>query len=450
MTNQSAKNLISEYLSAKLAAGENPMLDEAMHEQMESPEQEAAEHMPGGYEEGADEPMEDMGGMEGMGGDAVEHALSQLSPDQVEQLASELSQDMQTPGSEGSGEIGDLASAIEQHLSQNPEASAPGVAPEKAAALSFIKSASYIEGFLNQAIEDGANIKQAVDLYDSALTQTVQSLKTAETESRDSVKIASYYDGVFERALEYGYTVKEAEAIVHAAMSKESGIKDMAKGVKKTVRKGMEGVKKYVDKKNYQDFDKRINKFPAARKQVEIRKNEAKAKGRIEGGVGGALAAGGVAALASGKKEQKEKKSSLKGDQHKLDVDNDGKIESADLKKLRQQKDKTAAYCEGLFKRALEYGFSEQEALALVDSAIEKSAFFRGKSNLEKIVDSAKKTYKSEPVQKGIEKAREFAGKNKSELAAGGVGYLYGRSRGKADSDSETKDRLLDRLEDKK
>jgi hypothetical protein len=450
MTNQSAKNLISEYLSAKLAAGENPMLDEAMHEQMESPAQEAEEHMPGGYEEGEMEPMEGMGDMGGSEGDAVEHALSQLSPEQVEQLASELSQDMQTPGSEDSGEIGDLASAIEQHLAQNPEASAPGIAPEKAAALSFVKSASYIEGFLNEAIEGGANIKQAVDLYDSALTQTVQSLKTAEIESKESVKIASYYDGVFERALDYGYTVKEAEAIVYAAMSKESGIKDIAKGVKKTVRKGLEGIRKHVEKKTYENFDKRINKYPAARKQVEIRKNEAKAKGRVEGGVGGALAAGGVAALASGKKEEKEKKSSLKGDQHKLDVDNDGKIEATDLKKLRQQKDKTAAYCEGIFKRALEYGFSEQEALALVDSAIEKSAFFRGKSNLEKIVDSAKKTYKSEPVQKGIGKAREFVDKNKSELAAGGAGYFLGKSRGKAESDEDTKDKLLERLEDKK
>lgn len=437
MTNQSAKNLISQYLNAKLAAGENPMLDEAMHEQMESPEQEAQEHLPGGYEEGAMEPSEDMGG------DAVEHALSQLSPEQVQALASELSQDIQTPGDGDSGEVGDLASAIEQHLAQNPEASAPGLEPEKAAALTFVKSASYIEGFLNEALEGGANIKQAVDMYDAALTQTVQSLKTAETNSIETEKIASYYDGVFERALEYGYSVKEAEDIVYAALNKESALRDIAKGVKRTVSKGMEGVKKYVAKRNYEDFERRLNKHKGAKKQVDIRKAEAKKTGRIEGALGGAAAGATATALATSKRD---KEAALKGDQHKLDVDRDGKIESEDLKKLRQQKDKTAAYCEGIFKRALEYGFSEQDALAFVDSAIEKSALFRGKSNLDKIVDSAKSAYKSEGTQKAIDKAKDFVGKNKTELAAGGAGYLLGKSRGKSESDEDTKEKLLDRL----
>jgi hypothetical protein len=389
-----------------------------------------------------------MGGGEDMGGDAVEHALSQLSPEQVQQLASELSQDMQTPGSENPGEIGDLAGAIEQHLAQNPEAAAPGIAPEKAAALSFVKSASYIEGFLNHAIEGGANIKQAVDLYDAALTQTLQSLKTAETQSDESVKIASYYDGVFERALEYGYSVKEAQEIVYAAISKESGLKDIAKGVKKTVGAGVKKVKQYVEKGKYNRFENSLKRHPEAKRQVEIRKNKSKTEGRFQGGAAGGLAglaAGGIIAKSEGK-DKSDKKASLKGDQHKLDVDRDGKIESEDLKKLRQQKDKTAAYYEGLFKRALEYGFSEKEALSIVDDVIEKSAFFRGKSNLEKIVDTAKKTYSSEPVQEGISKAKDFAKRNKSELLAGGAGYLAGKSRGKSEADEDTKEKLLDRL----
>lgn len=136
------------------------------HEMMESPLQEAQEHMPGGYEQGEE-------GGEGEGD--IEQLLSQLSPEELEQLAQEVSQEMQ--GQEGGGEdVGELAQAIQENLAQNPQASPEGLPAEKAAALNFIKSASYIEGFLTEAVDNGINLKQAVDLYDTTLTQTINNM----------------------------------------------------------------------------------------------------------------------------------------------------------------------------------------------------------------------------------------------------------------------------------
>ena len=194
------------------------------------------------------------------GGDEIEQLLSQLSPEQLEQLATELSGYMQSPEqTAGAGRVGDLASAIEAHLAQNPEAAAPeAIEPEKMAAFALVKSASYIEGFLNQAVAGGANIKQAVDMYDSSLTETLMNLKQAalkgnqykldvdkdgkieasdlaklrheKTESpkeenkehqedMKEIKEAAYYDGLFERAREYGFSEKDTLTIIKSANS---------------------------------------------------------------------------------------------------------------------------------------------------------------------------------------------------------------------------------------
>ena len=141
------------------------------HEMAESPLQEAQEHMPGGYEEG-----EEAGEGEG----DIEQILNQLSPEELQQLAEELSSEMESPETQNSGEdVEGLAQAIQENLAQNPEASPEGLPPEKAAALETIKSASYIEGFLNEALDSGANLKQAVNLYDQTLTHTINNMNTS-------------------------------------------------------------------------------------------------------------------------------------------------------------------------------------------------------------------------------------------------------------------------------
>jgi hypothetical protein len=113
MSNNYMKTLAASFLRAKLAA-QTP--EEMMHEQAETPEQEQLEHAAGGYEEGGelpgDESHEEMEapdmeslehapdgyeeGGEGAGlDDADEDAhldqmLSQLSPEELDQLAEQL------------------------------------------------------------------------------------------------------------------------------------------------------------------------------------------------------------------------------------------------------------------------------------------------------------------------------------------------------------------------
>jgi len=252
MTNNSASQLIAAYLK-KHAAEMPQQLDPALlgaqapdgsaeHEQAESPEHEMAEHQPGGYE---------AGGEEGAGGHEaeIEHLLSQLSPEELEQLANELAGDMHhgAGGHEGAehGEMPEdvpgVADAIHSHLAENPEAELPGgSAPEKVAALNFVKSAAYIEGFVEQAVNRGASIKQAVDMYDEALAKTINNLKMAAQlpgtimaktkidkmttktphapNLMNSIKTAAYYEGVIERAREYGLSDQTTIDFVKSAM----------------------------------------------------------------------------------------------------------------------------------------------------------------------------------------------------------------------------------------
>lgn len=288
MTNNSASQLIAAYLK-KHAAEMPQQLDPALlggqapdgsaeHEQAESPEHEMAEHQPGGYE---------AGGEEGGGHEAeIEHLLSQLSPEEIEHLATQLTGDMQHPGEahEGGDDVAGLAQALQEHLAQNPETELPPeAAPEKAAALNFVKSASYIEGFLGQAIDHGASVKQAVDLYDQALSTTLNELR----------KSAGIGGDMADSAMRY---VKEKGPKVFDA-------------VKSTGRKAYDYAKEKPDKV-----------------------------------IGGTVLATGTGYLA---------KKLLSG------KDKDEK-----------EKEKTAAYFEGIIDRAREYGFSDAEAVEIVKSAM--------------------------------------------------------------------------------
>lgn len=173
-------------------------------------------------------------------GDGIEQLLAQLSPEDLERLASELSANMQNPAEHQGGEdVGALAKAIEAHLAQNPEAAVQSEDPQKMAALQFIKSASYIEGFINHAVGNGVGVKLAIDMYDSSLTSTLNNLKKEESskhekkesakhekkesakqekqEHMEEAKVASYYDGVFTRAREYGFSDNQTVGLLKAA-----------------------------------------------------------------------------------------------------------------------------------------------------------------------------------------------------------------------------------------
>jgi DNA-binding transcriptional regulator YhcF (GntR family) len=274
MTNALASKLAA-YLKKQAApggmppeAGADPA--EAMHEAAESPQAEMAEHAPGGYEEGG-EHLPDMSG--GDHDAQLEHLLSQLSPEELEQLATELSADMQHPDQPQGGEdVASLAHAIQGHLSQNPEADVPEASPEKMAALNFVKSAAYIEGFIEQALDRGASVKQAVDMYDDALTKTIQTFKAAALtgnqtkldinhngkidaedlkklragKSKEDVKTAAYYEGVIERAREYGFSDNEAVQIVKSALSKEANtMTDAAKAALKKNKPSKRGFSRF-------------------------------------------------------------------------------------------------------------------------------------------------------------------------------------------------------------
>ena len=186
----------------------------------------------------------------------LDELLAQLSPEEIEQLASELAGQMEGAPQENEAEqIPELAAAIEQQLGNNPEvaeatAPAPGLPEEalaKQSAINFIKSAEYVEGFLEQAVNRGIGLKQAVELYDNAFTTTFHQLKSSdlkgdqheldvdkdgkiegedlkklrgdkkETSEAADEKTAAYYEGVIERCREYGMTDAQAIEFVKTA-----------------------------------------------------------------------------------------------------------------------------------------------------------------------------------------------------------------------------------------
>jgi len=426
-----AAQMLRNKLANELANDQGLPPSEAMHESAESPEAEMLEHAPGGYEAGGEEHPEH--------GDAeAEHMLSQLSPEELEHLAAQLHGDhagaAEHPEQPEGHDTAGIAQALEQHLAQTPEASPEGVPAEKMAALDFVKSASYIEGFLDHALAAGANVKEAVDMYDQVLTGTIEDLyKTAgafkglfkrkgmldhaaesagkvysaakkhstkayesakkttskaydsaskaakkhpgkaaggavaavaaggaavhHATKKDSEKTAAYYDGVFERAAEYGISYSDAMDFI-----KSAGIKDtVVKGVGKVKELAGKARQAYIDHKHpYRAKARKTQE--AVSKGYETAKTKAKEiyskhPGTVAG-VGG-LAAG----YRLGKNRAKEDES-----------------------------EKSAAYCAGIFKQALAYGYSENEAYSFVESTLNKVGgirdLFRKKNVLEKIHDT--------------------------------------------------------------
>jgi hypothetical protein len=157
----------------------------------------------------------------------LDELLSQLSPEEIEQLAQELANEMEGGSPEGDAaqleQIPELAAAIEQQLGQNPEvAEATAPSPEmteevmaKQSAINFIKSAEYVEGFLEQAVNRGMNLKQAVELYDTAFSTTLNQLKTSELKG-DQHKLDIDGDGKIEaddlKKLREGKKTEDKEA----------------------------------------------------------------------------------------------------------------------------------------------------------------------------------------------------------------------------------------------
>ena len=237
------------------------------------------------------EALEGLGGGEEGGHGDIDQLLAQLSPEELEQLASELAGDIggaQSGAPEAEGqedpELHQLAQAIADHLQQNPDASLPagepdgdegagmppeaaaGLPPEAAAgaelppeedpaallaakssALNYVKSAEYVEGFLSRAVEHGVNVKEAVDMYDNALVTTINTLSdpsyvvdTTQTKQAASTEVdektAAYFEGVVERAREYGLDDKTAFELVYEELEKNAaGFDGLGKGMQQVL-----------------------------------------------------------------------------------------------------------------------------------------------------------------------------------------------------------------------
>jgi hypothetical protein len=388
------KNILASFLAKQAAQGDEPQLPpEALHEMTEDPQQESLEHSPGGYEEGEVEPEE----LTGEHDDShVEQLLSQLSPEEIEELTSLLAQDMhenshddmeahdgmEAPvGAEEEDADGvdtaALAEAIQQQLANSPEANPENVSPEKMAALDFVKSASYIEGFIEQALEHGATVKEAVDIYDTALSRSIEAL--------DNEKVAGKLSKLrkHQRSLppekrvhlpEEGLPQPKAKA---SPAPKESPLAPLDK-VKVSPKQNAPKQNTTKEKAKSKDDSKSKSKKSNTGRNLAI-----------GGGVAAGL--GGLTYLAS-------------------DKDSDRGIS-----------EKAAAYYEGVLEQARAHGFSDQEALALV-----KSAFMSLPSPYHDPKIKAKR------LQEANAAAVAAAAKKRHRNRDAGVEQLYRLARAKA------------------
>lgn len=462
MTKDQIQSFINSYLSKQ--AEEGPA-----HEAAETPNAEMLEHAVG------------VGGEEqphgtGPGGVDVEQILSQLSPEELQELIAQLTQGEGAPAA-GGDDVADLSQNIESHLAQNPEAQVPGMEPEKAAALDFVKSAHYIEGFIKQALDYGLDMHQAVNMYDSALTTTVDTMKKeagvreAFTGAKDYIKNKA--KGVSEAAgkrLEnlkekgrnfadradeaYYHTLGRAyhnpgrtAAIAAGAAGTAAGagylagkssdkkkeaayfedetyatVKEAA-GSPLMLGSGNKGLKEKA-LTGYNILKDKLNRGVAEAKR-EIPVHLKKHKAKYIGGAAGAAGAAGLGYLASSDSDDEKK----------------------------------AAYFEGVFKQATAYGFSEEEAYAVAKEAADASMFQRGlqkaKSTYKNIADKAKSKYKNvadkakskyDSAKQSVRRtaasaaagAQEHVRANKGKYSAGAgaaggaaAGYLAGKSSDK-------------------
>jgi hypothetical protein len=318
MTKEQIQSLVASYLSKQ--AEEGPA-----HESAETPNAEMLEHAMGvGGGEGGEQPHGT-----GPGGVDVEQLLSQLSPEELQELISMLSAGTAGGGAPPAGneDVAGLSHEIESHLAQNPEAQVPGASPEKQAALNLVKSAQYIEGFIKQATSYGFAVNDAVTMYDQALTSTVASLnkeaagpivpRAAKKGLKDKLK-AGYNatkNHLDRNKARYGAAAGAAAGFAMGSRKKNNE-KEAAvlalpygsrKGLKDTLKSGISGVKDHFVK----------NK-----------------------GIYG-TAAGAVGGFAAGKA----------------------------LNKDEDENEKKSAFVEGVFKQAMARGFSEAEAVSIAQQA---------------------------------------------------------------------------------
>lgn len=326
------EHFITGFVKAAKATGMNDTEIEALLKQAEPgamPQEEMPEEMPAEMPaEMPEAPMDEAGGDQ-----ELDQLLAQLSPEEIEQLAQELANEMEGGAPEGDSaeleQIPELAAAIEQQLGQNPEvAEATAPAPEmpeevmaKQSAINFIKSAEYVEGFLEQAVGRGMNLKQAVELYDTAFSTTFQQLKTSELKGdqhkldlnnnnkvdaedlknlragkKDKVdeKTAAYYEGVLERCREYGLSDEQAIDFVKSAAPLQSAFQAAMSRGKGMASKGKNMASETASKaKN------------VASDVFEKAKTTTK-KHQLAAGAAGGLAVGGVAGHAIGATGKKD------------------------------------------------------------------------------------------------------------------------------------------------
>ena len=212
-------------------AGEHP--DEAQeelgHEQAEAPEEEAAEHVEGPLTEEHDP--------------EIEHLLSQLSPEQLEHLAAHLAEDMQSPEAHEGEDVAALAHAIHSHLEQNPEASVEDAPEDKQVGLDVVKSAEYISGFLETALQQGLPVKQAVDLYDNVLVLAVDDARSAIDANSISLEKAAYFEGFLTYGRENNLSDEEI-----LNLAKSAGLASAIHGAKKSVKAVGKGISSFKKK----------------------------------------------------------------------------------------------------------------------------------------------------------------------------------------------------------
>jgi hypothetical protein len=400
--------LAAEYLLKLADAHAEAKAEEAeqAHEQSETPEQEALEHMPGEYEEhgevlpeespepelsehpeveGLPEGLEDtdLPSEEAHEDAAVEQMLSQLSPEQIDQLASQLSEDIQHPEQREDDDTAELAQAIQEHLADNPEAAVPEASSEKMAALNLMKSAEYIEGFLNQATSSGVSIKEAVDTYDYTLVNFLNEIKTAATKEKheleesseeeksehedkeeelDELKKAAYFQGIVERAREYGFTDFETLGFV-----KQAGLADLLRatkaGIKSTATKARDAVKDVAENPRVRGAAKNLGRFLKDTKPVKaVRDTIDETKNAV--GVAARKAKSLFKDLTTSKNKPKRSPfaARIRGEGADFGyVDRSGGGGAPFFKKKAELDDKVAAYHEGFFLQGETYGFTPIE-----------------------------------------------------------------------------------------
>jgi hypothetical protein len=274
------------------------------------------------------------------------------------------------------------------------------------AALNFVKSAHYIEGFIKQALDYGLDVDQAVGMYDNALTTTVDTLKKESADksfiqkgkqmariatkktsraisgaaagAKDYIadktkggydaaadhfkknkglygagaaglaaggvagyaagsgdeKKAAYFEGVFKQAMAYGFSEDEAFEVAKEAADKSFGKKltQVGRIIGKKKDRFVKNVK--AQGTSLVENAKKSVRGAAASAAAGVQEHALRNKSNYaKAGIG---AAGLAAGYAAGKSSDKEKK---------------------------------AAYLEGVFKQAMAYGFSEAEAVQFAQQA---------------------------------------------------------------------------------